>query len=128
MMAPPAGALCADCRTEPAAVLSGSDWVCWTCDEKASEAPDTSPFEISTAPVDGVSMTPEYRYDEPWLKLKAGMGREDVVMRFTSRIDAKRATFALRKRAALAGVRLISKRVGYRPLTMRYRLRTETER
>lgn len=127
MMPPPTGTICGDCRQAPAAVQAGSAWVCWDCDEKASHSDASGAFEMAVVPSDGVDLRPSYRYDEPWAKLQAGVGRDDVVMKFDSRVDAQRATFALRKRAQLAGVRLISKRVGYRPLTMRYRLRTETK-
>jgi hypothetical protein len=100
MTAPPVGVMCADCKAAPAAVQAGNEWVCWVCDEKASQAAESGAFEIALVSADGEDMRPEYRYDGAWAKLKAGVGREDVVMTFPSRVDAKRATFALAPRSA----------------------------
>jgi hypothetical protein len=122
MTAPPVGVMCADCKAAPAAVQAGNEWVCWVCDEKASQAAESGSFEIALVPADGEDMRPEYRYDGAWATLKAGVGREDVVMTFPSRVDAKRATFALVKRAQAAGLKLRSKRIARMPIKVRYRL------
>jgi hypothetical protein len=122
MTSPPVGAICADCKAAPAAVQAGNDWVCWECDEKASQAAESGSFEIAVVPADGEDMRPQYRYDGAWAKLKNGAGREDVVMTFPSRIDAQRATFALQKRAQAAGLKLRSKRIARLPIKVRYRL------
>jgi hypothetical protein len=123
MMMPPPGTLCADCRTAPAAVQAGHAWVCWECDEKASHAAPSGAFEIETVPADGEDMRPEYRYDAAWSKLLAGAGKEDLIVKFESRLDWKRATTALYKRAEMAGLKLRSKRISHAPLKVRYRLK-----
>lgn len=127
MTAPPMGAICADCKVRAAAIQAGNEWVCWECDEKASLAAESGSFEIALVPAAGEDMRPEYRYDGAWAKLKAGAGREDVVMTFPSRVDARRATFALVKRAQAAGLRLRSKRIARMPIKVRYRLIREVK-
>jgi hypothetical protein len=122
MTAPPPGTICGDCKGAPAAIQAGNDWVCWECDEKASRAEESGVFEIAVVPADGEDMRPDYRYDRPWQRLKDGAGREDMVMTFLSRTDAKRATYALQKRAQAAGMKLRSKRVARTPLQVKYRL------
>lgn len=122
MTAPPVGAICADCKAAPAAIQAGNAWVCWECDEKASQATESGSFEITVVPADGEDMRPQFPYDEAWAKLKGGAGREDLVMTFSSRIDAKRASYALHKRAQMAGLKLRSKRITRLPIQVRYRL------
>lgn len=127
MTAPPMGAICADCKAAPAAIQAGNEWVCWECDEKASLAAESGSFEIALVPADGEDMRPEYRYDGAWAKLKAAAGREDMVMTFTTRIDANRAIYALIKRARKAGLKLRYKRIARNPIKVRYRLIREVK-
>lgn len=122
MTAPPVGAICADCKAAPAAVQAGNDWVCWSCDEKASQSAESGSFEIALVPADGEDMRQRFPYDDAWAKLKGSSGREDLVMTFSSRTDAKRASYALHKRAQAAGLKLRSKRIARLPIKMRYRL------